>query len=74
MKYSISPINNKKYKIPNEISDQILIDSFINKNKNKKVVVVQGLGFVGAPSWESPIGRVGLTLGLDFLPSAMIGP
>ena len=48
MKYSISPINNKKYKIPNEISDQILIDSFINKNKNKKVVVVQGLGFVGA--------------------------
>jgi len=48
MKYSINPINNTKYKIPNKLDDKKNIDLFINKNKNKKIVVVQGLGFVGS--------------------------
>ena len=48
MNYSISPINNKKYSIPKKLSDKDNIDDFIKKNNNKKIVVVQGLGFVGA--------------------------
>ena len=48
MKYSINPTNNTKYKIPKKLDDKKNIDLFINKNKNKKIVVVQGLGFVGS--------------------------
>ncbi|MHA1284439.1 MAG: nucleotide sugar dehydrogenase [Promethearchaeota archaeon] len=50
--YSISP-NNEKYKLPDkkdtikEIS-RIMKICEINHNKNKKIVVVQGLGFVGS--------------------------
>ena len=45
---SISPITNKKYKIPKKIDDKENIDKFLPKNKNKKIVVVQGLGYVGS--------------------------
>mgnify|MGYP001459358087 CR=1 FL=1 len=45
---SISPITNKKYKIPKKIDDKENIDKFLSKNKNKKIVVVQGLGYVGS--------------------------
>ncbi|GAA4882780.1 nucleotide sugar dehydrogenase [Flaviramulus aquimarinus] len=45
--YSTSPISGKKYTLPTE-NDKSTIDNFIAKNKGKKVVVVQGLGFVGA--------------------------
>ena len=48
MKFSINPLNNKKYLIPSELDDKKNIDLFIKRNKNKKIVVVQGLGFVGA--------------------------
>ena len=47
-KFSINPLNNKKYKLPSVNDDVIGIDSFLEKNKGKKVVVVQGLGFVGS--------------------------
>ena len=45
--YSYSSISQEKYLLPleNDISN---INSFISKNKGKKIVVVQGLGFVGA--------------------------
>jgi len=46
--FSISQINQKKYLIPDHLDDRIQIESFLYKNKDKKVVVVQGLGFVGA--------------------------
>ena len=46
-KISTSLITGKKYPLPFE-SDVINIDNFLSKNRNKKVVVVQGLGFVGA--------------------------
>ena len=45
-KFSINPLNNKKYKLPSVNDDVTGIDSFLEKNKGKKVVVVQGLGFV----------------------------
>ena len=47
-KFSVNPNTNKKFLIPDDIDDRINIENFINKNSNKKIVVVQGLGFVGA--------------------------
>ena len=45
---SINQLNNKKYLIPEFLDDKKQIDFFLNLNKGKKVVVVQGLSFVGA--------------------------
>ncbi len=47
-KYSESPITKVRYQIPEILSDKETINHFVEKNANKKVVVVQGLGFVGA--------------------------
>ena len=47
-KLSISPLTGKNYEIPSVLDDKQAIDAFLAKNKGKKVVVVQGLGFVGA--------------------------
>jgi len=47
-KWSISPISRKKYLIPDNSTDIQRIDEFIEENKGKQIVVVQGLGFVGA--------------------------
>lgn len=43
---SMSPISGRNYSIPNKGSKDQLA-SFIEKNRDKKVVAVQGLGFVG---------------------------
>ena len=48
MKLSINPLTQKQYKIPESLDDIENINDFLSNNKNKKVVVVQGLGFVGA--------------------------
>ena len=45
---SISPITGNEYLIPESPSDREGIDQFIAQHPGKKVVVVQGLGFVGA--------------------------
>ena len=45
---SINPINGNSYTIPELIDDSYQIDKFILSNKEKPVVAVQGLGFVGA--------------------------
>jgi UDP-N-acetyl-D-glucosamine dehydrogenase len=45
---SISPLTGKQYIIPEIIDDKAGLDSFIALHPGKKVVVVQGLGFVGA--------------------------
>ena len=45
---SVSPLTGKQYVIPEIIDDKAGIDSFIALNPGKKVVVVQGLGFVGS--------------------------
>ena len=42
---SQSPINKKNYEIIYD--DYQNISNFLEKNKSKKVIVVQGLGFVG---------------------------
>lgn len=48
MKISKSPISGKSYSVPDNLDDSLAIKEFILKNNDKKVVVVQGLGFVGA--------------------------
>ena len=45
---SVSPLSGKKYDIPEQVNDKENIDAFLARNADKKVVVVQGLGFVGA--------------------------
>ncbi len=45
---SISPLTGKQYPIPETIDDKTGIDSFCASHTGKKVVVVQGLGFVGS--------------------------
>ena len=45
---SRSPITNKDYPIPATINDQAGIDQFLSIHPGKKVVVVQGMGFVGS--------------------------
>ena len=46
--YSVNPFNQKKYLIPSNISDKKNIDFFLLINKDKKIICVQGLGFVGS--------------------------
>ncbi|MGH2553094.1 MAG: nucleotide sugar dehydrogenase [Chitinophagaceae bacterium] len=45
---SRSPVTGKEYKIPEQPDDKSGIDAFITMHPGKKVVVVQGLGFVGS--------------------------
>lgn len=45
---SINPTSGKQYEIPEILNDKAGIDTFLEKHQGKKVVVVQGLGFVGA--------------------------
>ncbi len=47
-KKSISPLSGKEYLIPEQPADKEGIDAFVARHPGKKVVVVQGLGFVGA--------------------------
>jgi len=47
-KVSINPINLQEFYIKEENEERVNIDSFIKKNNQKKIVVVLGLGFVGA--------------------------
>lgn len=46
-KYSVSLLTGKKYLIPSE-GDKENIDKFLSNHEGKKIIVVQGLGFVGA--------------------------
>ena len=45
---SLNLISGEKYSIPSALSDRENIDAFLQQHTGKKVVVVQGLGFVGA--------------------------
>ncbi len=45
---SINPLTNETYEMPAILDDRKAIDDFLKKNGSKPVVVVQGLGFVGA--------------------------
>ncbi len=48
MNQSINPLNKVAYDIPDILEDFDGINNFLSRNKGKKVIVVQGLGFVGA--------------------------
>ena len=41
-------ITQDNYQIPENLDDSIAIKDFLSNNRGKKVIVVQGLGFVGA--------------------------
>ena len=45
---SRSPITNKEYPLPKDTNDTAGIDHFLSLHPGKKVVVVQGMGFVGS--------------------------
>ena len=45
---SKSPVTGKEYEIPAVLDDKAGIDAFVALHPGKKVVVVQGLGFVGS--------------------------
>src|SRR5688572_7865645 len=47
-KKSVSPLTGKEYEIPASPDDRAGIDRFTAAHPGKKVVVVQGLGFVGS--------------------------
>jgi UDP-N-acetyl-D-glucosamine dehydrogenase len=48
MTYSVNLLTQDIYKIPEDLDDSIAIEKFLSNNADKKVIVVQGLGFVGA--------------------------
>ena len=48
MTVSVNRITGEEYVVPDTLDDHIVINQFLEQNKGKKVVVVQGLGFVGA--------------------------
>ena len=48
METSKNPITQKTHLIPENLDDAKQIESFLSVNKGKRVVLVQGLGFVGA--------------------------
>ena len=48
MKYSKNALTNEVYEIPDNFDDSQNIQNFLDQNRGKKVIVVQGLGFVGA--------------------------
>lgn len=45
---SINPFSQKEYSIPSKLDDKKNIDSFIKKHPDRKVIVIQGQGYVGA--------------------------
>ncbi len=45
---SRSPITNKEYLLPSSLNDKDGIEQFLSLHPGKKVVVVQGMGFVGS--------------------------
>jgi nucleotide sugar dehydrogenase len=48
MSFSVNPNTQAHVAIPSDLNDRATIDAFLAVNLGKKVVVVQGLGFVGA--------------------------
>ncbi len=48
MIFSINALTQESHQIPSNLDDSIAIEKFLSMNKGKRVVVVQGLGFVGA--------------------------
>ena len=47
-KISVNPLTKESIEIPSKVDDRKSINEFLKNNYGKKVVVVQGLGFVGA--------------------------
>ena len=48
MRTSINPLTGESFGIPDNLSDSKRIKEFLSFNENKRVIVVQGLGFVGS--------------------------
>ena len=48
MSVSINSLTQETYQIPVNLDDVASIENFLLRHEGKKVIVVQGLGFVGA--------------------------
>jgi len=69
MRFSTNSITQVEYEIPVDLDDSKAIREFVAKNKRKKVVVVQGLGFVGAVMalvCANAIGEEYAVIGVDL--------
>jgi len=69
MTSSVNAITQQIYEIPEYLNDSKAIKDFLYKNKGKKVVVVQGLGFVGAVMslvCANAIGEEYAVIGVDL--------
>ena len=45
---SVNPFSQIEYQLPKDLDDKENIDNFLDKHRKKKVIVIQGLGYVGA--------------------------
>ena len=45
---SVNPFSQIEYQLPKDLNDKENIDNFLDKHRKKKVIVIQGLGYVGA--------------------------
>ena len=48
MAFSVNVLTQDTHEVPVNLDGSIAIYDFLSRNEGKKVVVVQGLGFVGA--------------------------
>lgn len=69
MAISVNSLTQEPYEIPNILDDSAVINDFLSRNVGKKVVVVQGLGFVGAVMslvCANAIGEEYAVIGVDL--------
>jgi len=66
---SVNPLTGVEYTVPTGSSDRAHIDGFVDQHPDKPLVVVQGLGFVGAVMslvCANALGRDYAVLGVDL--------
>ena len=69
MAISVNSLTQEIHEIPNDLDDSAVIKDFLSRHSGKKVVVVQGLGFVGAVMslvCANAIGEEYAVIGVDL--------
>ena len=69
MATSVNSLTQEIHEIPNNLDDSAVIEDFLSRHSGKKVVVVQGLGFVGAVMsivCANAIGEEYAVIGVDL--------
>lgn len=69
MAISVNTLTQEIHEIPNNLDDSAVIEDFLSRHSGKKVVAVQGLGFVGAVMsivCANAIGEEYAVIGVDL--------